>query len=316
MTSDSKDAKAPFSPSSFWFMTCSQYFPKLFKAQFNDKIDLLKETVENHKGYRPILIPSNNSQMLAHTNSQEEQGGILNWLENPKKKDRVENANKGQIDIGEVLGFKTGPNSERCIETQEVNYYPDETSYSVLFFRKFLVTEHKKEFPEVANQDAFQATRDSSIDDIINKLEDQVSNIQEERAGLWSNLLNKANNYLNILNEDDDQPKNKKSVDFDLRQATAEEDLYLDYIEYRRQYRISYAPYLVDPELSRTGGKSANMKQTTLKNEDQVCQVCNDGDYTDTNLIVYCSRCGICFHQNCYGITDIPEGNWVCELCK
>ena len=57
-------------------------------------------------------------------------------------------------------------------------------------------------------------------------------------------------------------------------------------------------------------------KERPKKSEDYVCQICSDGDYTDSNQIVFCARCNISFHQRCYGIHQIPEGNWICDLCK
>lgn len=57
---------------------------------------------------------------------------------------------------------------------------------------------------------------------------------------------------------------------------------------------------------------ATNIKQV----DDALCQVCNDGDYEDTNLIVFCSTCNISVHQKCYGIGVIPEGDWICDVCQ
>lgn len=56
-------------------------------------------------------------------------------------------------------------------------------------------------------------------------------------------------------------------------------------------------------------------KSEPKRAEDFVCLVCNDGDYGDDNLIVFCSGCNICVHQKCYGITKIPENDWFCDVC-
>jgi hypothetical protein len=50
--------------------------------------------------------------------------------------------------------------------------------------------------------------------------------------------------------------------------------------------------------------------------DDIVCLVCNDGDYEENDLIVYCSECQLTVHQNCYGITVLPEGDWICYPCQ
>ncbi|CAD8136647.1 unnamed protein product [Paramecium octaurelia] len=50
--------------------------------------------------------------------------------------------------------------------------------------------------------------------------------------------------------------------------------------------------------------------------DDALCQVCNDGDYTDDNLIVFCSKCNISVHQKCYLIEVIPNEDWICDVCQ
>lgn len=52
-----------------------------------------------------------------------------------------------------------------------------------------------------------------------------------------------------------------------------------------------------------------------FKIDDIICQICNSGDNDDKNLIVYCSLCNISVHQNCYILPEIPEGDFICDLC-
>ena len=52
------------------------------------------------------------------------------------------------------------------------------------------------------------------------------------------------------------------------------------------------------------------------ENDDVVCYVCGDGEYEDDNLILYCSKCNMTVHQRCYGVTVIPEEDWICHLCR
>ncbi|XP_054162664.1 protein Jade-3-like [Oppia nitens] len=47
-----------------------------------------------------------------------------------------------------------------------------------------------------------------------------------------------------------------------------------------------------------------------------VCDVCRSPDAEEGNEMVFCDFCNICVHQACYGITDIPEGDWLCRPCK
>ncbi|XP_076315906.1 uncharacterized protein LOC143228548 [Tachypleus tridentatus] len=49
--------------------------------------------------------------------------------------------------------------------------------------------------------------------------------------------------------------------------------------------------------------------------EDVICDVCRSPDSEEGNEMVFCDSCNICVHQACYGITNIPEGSWVCRTC-
>ena len=49
---------------------------------------------------------------------------------------------------------------------------------------------------------------------------------------------------------------------------------------------------------------------------DAVCHVCNDGDVSPINQIIFCDSCNVAVHQNCYGIQNVPEGDFFCDACK
>lgn len=33
-------------------------------------------------------------------------------------------------------------------------------------------------------------------------------------------------------------------------------------------------------------------------------------------MIVFCGNCNIPVHQSCYGIEQLPEGDWICYNCE
>ncbi|XP_072256860.1 E3 ubiquitin-protein ligase Jade-2 [Pyxicephalus adspersus] len=49
--------------------------------------------------------------------------------------------------------------------------------------------------------------------------------------------------------------------------------------------------------------------------EDVVCDVCRSPEGEDGNEMVFCDKCNVCVHQACYGILNVPTGNWLCRSC-
>jgi hypothetical protein len=61
----------------------------------------------------------------------------------------------------------------------------------------------------------------------------------------------------------------------------------------------------------------------TSPNQDDVsseandrCTVCGSDDSTPTDLLVYCSGCAFPAHQTCYGLMQLPAGDFFCDACK
>ena len=49
---------------------------------------------------------------------------------------------------------------------------------------------------------------------------------------------------------------------------------------------------------------------------DAVCEICNDGEVTPDNQILFCEACNVAIHQYCYGIEKVPEGDYYCIACR
>lgn len=46
-----------------------------------------------------------------------------------------------------------------------------------------------------------------------------------------------------------------------------------------------------------------------------VCAVCDDEESYEDNLIVICSKCDLPVHCRCYRIENLPETDWLCDVC-
>lgn len=57
-----------------------------------------------------------------------------------------------------------------------------------------------------------------------------------------------------------------------------------------------------------------NSKPASLDPEDDICEICQEIDYDDDDLIIKCNRCQVKVHMQCYGILN-PEKDWVCQQC-
>lgn len=47
-----------------------------------------------------------------------------------------------------------------------------------------------------------------------------------------------------------------------------------------------------------------------------VCSICNDGEVTPENQILFCEACNVAVHQLCYGIDKVPDGDYYCIACR
>jgi hypothetical protein len=46
------------------------------------------------------------------------------------------------------------------------------------------------------------------------------------------------------------------------------------------------------------------------------CQVCMQDDSVAENLILICDGCSVCVHQFCSGVLEVPEGEFLCQVCS
>lgn len=66
----------------------------------------------------------------------------------------------------------------------------------------------------------------------------------------------------------------------------------------------------------RAGCESTGPMGDRAKRED-CCVICHQEEFdAQVNEIIYCDRCDLGFHQQCYGVPKVPDGDFFCEFCS
>jgi hypothetical protein len=70
---------------------------------------------------------------------------------------------------------------------------------------------------------------------------------------------------------------------------------------------------------ARAGTESAVLRtgygQLLLEGEESACDVCTSRESSRGNKILTCSSCKLNVHQECYGVSRVPQGAWFCQPC-
>ncbi|RWA12614.1 hypothetical protein EKO27_g2480 [Xylaria grammica] len=78
----------------------------------------------------------------------------------------------------------------------------------------------------------------------------------------------------------------------------------------------------IPPDTSRAKdqeGSSEKVEEGDNEEEDddeEVCAICSKPDSEPPNEIIFCEVCDTGFHQKCYNVPVIPEGDWICRTCS
>lgn len=150
---------------------------------------------------------------------------------------------------------------------------------------------------------------------ISNKIIDVISksrNQNKESNQSSENFFLQNNFNLKILTDNSNENFNCKDYDRD--------DILID-MQFKSKFKKEFEDYIIKKheEISENKKDVILSRLDEEKNhnpDDIVCLVCNDGDYEDNNLIVYCSKCQMTVHQQCYGIISIPDEDWLCYPCQ
>lgn len=56
--------------------------------------------------------------------------------------------------------------------------------------------------------------------------------------------------------------------------------------------------------------------QGSMRLSEDACCVCGGGESEPPDLIVICSGCETAVHMRCYGLVELPAGDWLCDMCR
>ncbi|XP_022298167.2 peregrin-like isoform X2 [Crassostrea virginica] len=114
------------------------------------------------------------------------------------------------------------------------------------------------------------------------ELDEEVEYDMDEEDHAWLEILNKGRK--------EDGISQVKQEDFELLMDRFEKEAFFQ---------------------SQTSGKDPGPSI----DEDAVCNICQDGECQNSNVILFCDMCNLAVHQECYGVPYIPEGQWLCRRC-
>jgi bromodomain and PHD finger-containing protein 1 len=154
--------------------------------------------------------------------------------------------------------------------------------------------------------DSSSNLKKTQIDAIVSKLTNMLNSISSGNKNAFEQLnQNLRDNFIEYISTEDEYSYDPDDI--------------LNDMTYKSESIKKFKEYIITTH-EENASKNILTCRTEEENlcnpDDIVCLVCNDGDYEDNNLIVYCSSCQMTVHQLCYGIMDIPNEDWNCHSCQ
>eukprot|EP00828_Plagiopyla_frontata_P011486 TRINITY_DN16355_c0_g1_i1.p3 TRINITY_DN16355_c0_g1~~TRINITY_DN16355_c0_g1_i1.p3 ORF type:complete len:237 (-),score=53.02 TRINITY_DN16355_c0_g1_i1:1250-1960(-) len=181
--------------------------------------------------------------------------------------------------------------------------YTQEDDLFLLELRKISFLNKTQNLEELIENYEFELSIQISLNSV--HLQSLEKKIETERDSFFESFKSPSPNYNDIL--------------IDLASLAEQEKEYITYLETRQQQQIikdnseaqqklqqNYQNQDNEQQASKGGTRHCNQRQLPTI-DDITCQICNDGDYSDDNQIVLCSKCNISVHQKCYGLPIVPK---------
>ena len=91
-----------------------------------------------------------------------------------------------------------------------------------------------------------------------------------------------------------------------------------DLLKMEEKQDYKFENYIPNIYVKDSSGRDVIYDKYSIKSPDQdiLCAVCGHGNSEKPNEIIFCEMCDLAVHQKCYGVSAIPEGDWLCWPCK
>ncbi len=277
--------KSIFGPRVFWFMVCSQYFPKwlLNRGAAKDHIDKMTKALNDQ--FSAIVLPFKPTCPNLPIIDRRKNNPI--WSIAPVVFDVYY---QKEWDFAVDLRF-ANLRSE-CI--------------GVVRKEQLRVAQHDQ-------MDGYETTKKTSVDSLIAALTKEYEELNE----MNSKALAKIDKRISEAISEEKLAQSKSTTDeitCDLHSVCEAEKKFIKTLEDTR-FKKRAEPRKRSESTNRflEQLKAANSK--VISNELYVCQICNGGDTHEQNSIVFCARCSVTVHQRCYRLDELPNQDWICNLC-
>jgi hypothetical protein len=236
------------------------------------------------------------------------------------------------LEMEEEVPDMLGKFWQRMIENKRFIKKKSQTSTKNKFINDIQTLIEEEEQTEGKEDEENEELKKWSVDDIINQLNRKLSKVSDLKDFYMTHLLSKLsqnNKYLCSANNHYSYDADDVLIDMKLKNPFSKK--FIEFLISKHEKDKVKTKGLEEDTCSQKElyiyGCSASQKlrkviltraeeEQNSNPDDVVCLICNDGDYEDNDLIVYCSICQMTVHQNCYGIIDLPEGDWVCYPCR
>jgi len=302
-------------PHAFWFLTCANYFPKHAFSHKNNKEQIFQK-FEYLRNYS-LEVPQRLSKDCMKIDTIERQP--TNDLENLLLTS-ISKAVKYSLDAYKSSDFMKKVITSRAVNTYELPEYTVKDEEWTMEIRRFIydsfISLQEQQFLRAGNFDPFQNPNLLSkidIQDLVSMYEKDYYNLTIENESHLRELEKRISKQLS-----EEESVNKLHFDptdslADLRFKFPENTIFISLLEKKKKEEKEVngsANALEASEQGRTASKTAQSTKTVARNhglttteansEDSVCQICNGEDYTDDDLIVFCSVISVNLYLNLY----------------